>query len=278
MLIPYWTHGRIASMEGLYFEASATTPYHFETVAALVAAGNASNPVRGIPYKNQSDFASGVKYLQVLGVRYFVAHSPETIAKAGADTRLRLVATSPDLDAQPPEAWRIYRVADSKLVEPLTYEPVIAEGVDPGPDGWEQQIAVPWFWFPDQLESPVAAAGPATWKRARGAAALSVPRRVLPSVRVHGIRATDDSISFDVDRAGVPVLVKVSYFPNWVVRGAVGPYRVTPNFMVVLPTSRHVTLEYGTTGAEWLGRLLTLVGVLGLAALGLATRRRRSRH
>ena len=38
MLLPYWTHGRIQSMEGVYFEASATTPYHFETVAALVQA------------------------------------------------------------------------------------------------------------------------------------------------------------------------------------------------------------------------------------------------
>ena len=29
MLLPYWTHGCIGSMEGLFFESSATTPYHF---------------------------------------------------------------------------------------------------------------------------------------------------------------------------------------------------------------------------------------------------------
>ena len=29
MLLPFWTDGCIGSMEGLYFEASATTPYHF---------------------------------------------------------------------------------------------------------------------------------------------------------------------------------------------------------------------------------------------------------
>ena len=29
MLLPYWTDGCIGSMEGLYFESSATTPYHF---------------------------------------------------------------------------------------------------------------------------------------------------------------------------------------------------------------------------------------------------------
>ena len=47
MLLPYWTHGRIQSMEGLYFEASTTTPYHFMMIATLAQAP--SNPVRGLP-------------------------------------------------------------------------------------------------------------------------------------------------------------------------------------------------------------------------------------
>ena len=57
------------------------------------------------------------------------------------------------------------------------------------------------------------------------------------------VRQTDDSISFSVDQIGVPVLVKVSYFPNWKVDGAQGPYRVAPNLMVVVPTANHVTLH-----------------------------------
>ena len=32
-LLPYYTDGRIASMEGLYFESSGTTSYHFLTVS-----------------------------------------------------------------------------------------------------------------------------------------------------------------------------------------------------------------------------------------------------
>ena len=35
MLLPHWTDGCIASMEGLFFEASGTTPYHFLTTAAI---------------------------------------------------------------------------------------------------------------------------------------------------------------------------------------------------------------------------------------------------
>ena len=48
----------------------------------------------------------------------------------------------------------------------------------------------------------------------------------------------DQSISFEVDQVGVPVLVRVSYFPTWKVEGADGPYRVAPNFMVVVPTEQ----------------------------------------
>jgi hypothetical protein len=267
MLIPYWTHGRITTMEGVYFEASATTPYHFEAVAALVASGENSNPVRGIPYRDQQSFAIGVDYLQAMGVKYFIAHNPATKAKAAADPRLTFIASTPDYDAQAPLGWSIYRVADAPLVQGLSYEPVVATGVKPDPTGWEQKVAVPWWWSPDQLDKPVAADGPSSWKRAEGSAALRLPRRSIEPVTVSHVRRTDESISFHVDRTGVPVLVKESYFPNWKVAGAEGPYRVTPNFMVVVPTEKTVTLHYGTTKVEWLGRFLTLFGLAGVAAL-----------
>ena len=77
-----------------------------------------------------------------------------------------------------------------------------------------------------------------------------------------------------MSRTGVPVLVKVSYFPNWQVSGATGVYRSTPNFMVVVPTARDVHLTYATTIAEWLGRLLTLVGLAGIGGLVVWGRRR----
>ena len=56
------------------------------------------------------------------------------------------------------------RIAGAPLVEGLAYEPVVAEGVAPDPEGWEQEIAVPWWWFPDQLDQPVVASGPDGWR------------------------------------------------------------------------------------------------------------------
>ena len=265
MLLPYWTDGRIQSMEGVYFEASSTTPYHFETVAALVQAANASNPERGIPYRTNADFTLGVRYLQTLGVNYFITSEDATKAQADADSRLKLIASTPDRDGAAPKGWNVYRVKNSPFVQPLSYQPVVATGVSAS--DWEQDVGVGWFWFPGQLDKPVAADGPANWRRAPGSAALRLPRRTLPPVHVSNVHSTDDSISFDVDRTGVPVLVKESYFPNWRADGADGPWRATPNYMVVVPTSKHVTLHYATSSAEWLGRFLTIVGLVGLVLL-----------
>src|SRR3712207_6886029 len=52
---------------------------------------------------------------------------------------------------------------------------------------------------------------------------------------------------FDVSEPGVPVLVRVSYFPNWSASGAEGPYRIGPNMMVVVPTDTHVELDRKST-------------------------------
>ena len=80
-LLPYFTKGRIGSMEGLYFESSATTSFHFLTVSEL--AQHPSNPVRGLVYGTlDTDFDLGVKHLQMLGVRYFMVWTPEAQAKA----------------------------------------------------------------------------------------------------------------------------------------------------------------------------------------------------
>jgi hypothetical protein len=59
----------------------------------------------------------------------------------------------------------------------------------------------------------------------------------------------------------------MSYFPNWKVSGAEGPYRVAPNFMVVVPTDTHVELTYGRTWVEWLSYALTAAGIAGLVLL-----------
>ena len=283
MLLPYWTDGRISSFEGLYYESAGTTDYHF--LAAATLAPQPSNAVRGLPYRTYADFDLGVRYLQLLGIRYYAA-MPDMQAAAAKNPALREVASVPDLDLGAPLGWKIYEVADSAVVAPLRYEPVVARNIRSG-ENWECEgrlkpapgtpgteefspwecLSVPWFDDPAALDRPITDDGPSSWQRADMTHARRVVKQPLPEVEVSNVRTSDTSIDFDVSRTGVPVMVKTSYFPNWEVEGAKGPWRATPNFMVVVPTSRHVRLTYGTSPAEWVGRFGTLIGLGGLGGL-----------
>jgi hypothetical protein len=95
----------------------------------------------------------------------------------------------------------------------------------------------------------------------------------LPKVTVSDVRQSDGSISFHVDKVGVPVEVRTSYFPNWHASGADGPYRSAPNLMVVVPTSHDVTLTYGRSPADVLGQVITLASVAAVVVLAVIGRR-----
>ena len=64
----------------------------------------------------------------------------------------------------------------------------------------------------------------------------------------------------------MPVLVKVSYFPNWTAHGAEGPYRIAPNMMVVVPTSNDVRLTFDRSRSDLFFYALTGIGILLLIA------------
>jgi hypothetical protein len=292
MLLPYWTHGRIQSFEGLYYESAASTPYVFMAIAALSGSGNASNPVRGLDYLSITNFSDGVRYLRALGGRYYLAHSPAAKEAANKDPGLRLIGSTPDVDHQPPEGWNIYEVRDHGLVAPLAYEPVVVTpqagtqracfggpaGTDPGPElgDWEC-VAAGWWSKPGGIDRPLAASGPSSWRHATRATAASTPRKRLPKVTVTRVHETDDDIRFHVSRPGVPVVVRTSYFPNWEAHGARGPWRLSPNLMVVVPTSRDVSLHFARSASEKVGAAGSLVGLVGLAALGISDVQRRRR-
>ena len=96
--------------------------------------------------------------------------------------------------------------------------------------------------------------------------------RPLPPVKISNVKVQQLSMSFSVDKVGVPVLVRISAFPNWVAIGAKGPYRSTPNFMVVIPTKNQVTLSYARSSSEWIGLLLSALSIFGLITVGFRSR------
>jgi hypothetical protein len=273
MLLPYETNGCIDSMEGLLFESSATTPYHFLNQAELSA--GPSEPEVGLPY-GALNVTLGVQHLQLLGVKYFIAETPQVEQEAAVDPSLQLVAKSGPWTynyegADTHTTWDIYLVKDSPLVTPLANDPVVLSGVKPDPSSWlgsatKKGPALTWYGDPSKWNVELAQSGPADWPRT---SVSDVRPTVKPAgtTTVSAVTQTDSSLSFHVSRVGTPVLVKVSYFPNWHASGADGPFRVTPNLMVVVPTSHDVTLSYGASSANTLGLVATLIGLVALVML-----------
>jgi hypothetical protein len=286
MLLPHWTDGCIGSMEGLFFESSASTPYHFLNQAEL--SFKPSSAQRDLPYRSLASeprddvLAQGVRHLQLMGVRYYMAISPEVQAVARTNPDLELLTTSGPWEVNynrvagvtgtQLRTWEIYRVRDADLVVALDHKPAVMQGVAKGGKPW-LRAAVDWYQDESRFDVPLAASGPADWPRVGKAALADAPRESVDPAVVTNIRTTDDRITFDVDEPGKPVLVKMSYFPNWQASGADGPWRVTPNLMVVVPTSTHVELHYGHTPVDGVAWGLTLVGLAGLAYLIAAGRR-----
>lgn len=71
---------------------------------------------------------------------------------------------------------------------------------------------------------------------------------------------TDERIRFTTTAVGLPHIIKVTWFPNWKVRGAKQVYCISPGFMCVFPEQPEVELYYGTTGSDVVGYLATALG------------------
>jgi hypothetical protein len=265
MLLPYWTDGCIGSMEGLFFESSSTTPFHFMIQTELST--DPSSAQRDMPYAG-FNLDLGVQHLQLLGVRYYMATTDQAIQAADGHPDLTQVARS--------GPWVVYEVADSEVVTPLAHDPAVVEGIGPEQHDWLEEPrnsedryfgpSVQWFTDPSRWDVVLAADGPEAWQRVE-VGEVPEPRRIPPAEVSEIDDSERDRISFDVDRVGSPVLVKASYFPNWRVDGARGPWRVAPNLMVVVPTENHVELYYDDTSVERLGYGLTIVGLVALVLL-----------
>ena len=248
MLMPHWTDGCIGSMEGLYFESSTTTPFHFLIQSELSTAP--SRAQRDLPYRS-FDIDAGIDHLQQFGVKYYAASSQVATEKAKQHSSLTQIANS--------GPWTIFKVKNSELVTQLDFEPAVftqlehSEWLDPSVEVFQKgsQAVVRTLggmdhWQYVDLEEE--------------------PERIgLPRVEISEISVNTDRIEFKVDEIGVPVIVKTSYFPNWKVEGAKGPWRATPNLMVVVPTEKEVTLDYSRSSVEVVSILLTLFGLISLA-------------
>lgn len=253
-IIPYWTDQ--PTMEGTLMEASFTAPFHFINQAELSV--QASNAIVGVDYPGR-DTKRGLTHLQLMNIPYLMTITPEVTQEVTADPRADLLAKIDDIS--------IFRISGTTgYVEVMKNKPVRL-----ATDNWRDN-AVRWYKDEPSLQVPII------WDR--GEPALSQFTSIGPDevvnppvepINTEGEvvmeQLDNEKLTFETTAIGVPHWIKVSYFPNWKVEGADGPFVASPSFMMVIPRQREVTLTYGRTASNWVGQGLTLLGWIVVAAI-----------
>jgi hypothetical protein len=257
MLTGYWSEGH-PSMEGLLFESSLTTPFHF--LNASEVSQRPSNPVSGLQYSPGMDFERGVRHLGVYGVTYYVSYT-ESAETAAMEYGLEILAET--------EPFTVFALPQTSLVEPAAFVPAVWDGETAFFDA-----ALGWYDNIDAFDRWLVATGPDDWPRIDDVTMTARPP-VSTTGTVSNVVLDHHRIEFDTTAVGVPHLVKVSYFPNWEAVGADGPYRAAPSLMVVVPTEEHVVISFNDTWAESAGKWMTAATLLFLAGFGIRRRMRR---
>jgi hypothetical protein len=280
MLLPYWT-GEHPSMEGLLFESSLSTPFHFMNAAEM--SQRPSNPIPGLPYST-FDLDRGLAHMQLFDVRYYVTWTEEATAAARAHPGFtELFGSAP---------WTVFELPPSSLVDIAGFVPAVYQASDEvGLIRRARLIflehedmddffngAVDWYGDVDTLDHWLVESGPDEWPRVgEGLAGLAeTPPIAAAAGVVSNVVLEDHRVSFDTTAVGVPHLVKVSYFPNWQASGADGPFRAAPAFMVVVPTEESVELKFVRRWYENAGAMVSAAALVFLGGFWYARRRRSS--
>ena len=218
MALPYWTDGCMDTIDGVLFESSTTTPFHFLDQAEYALPGESSNPVSFLNYP-AFNLADGIKHLQFEGVRYFLAVSPEVEAAAKTVPGLVKIASTPGFPGAINQVtvrhpvWDLYLIKGAQLVTPLDHLPVVESG-----GSAKQWLNTNLTWWESEQYWPVELAAQRTAELAKSCqSAALVPPQMAVAVKpttVTNVRTTNSTVSFDVGRLGSPGARESALFPE----------------------------------------------------------------
>ncbi|MFH1060865.1 MAG: 6-pyruvoyl-tetrahydropterin synthase-related protein [Pseudomonadota bacterium] len=240
------------TMEGLYIQSSLNSPYVFYIQSET--SQTPTTPLPGINY-SRFDLAAAHDRLVLYNISQFVTVSEKTRAAADALAGYKL-----EKQIGP---YYVYRVKGNpdRYVVPLNFKPVKVLGGQ-----WKEQ-AFQWFRRGDFTVPLVFAPREEPGDRQRFAAVVRQAPADLPHESLPAPLPVTEKVGLDrveIDTQGRnPLLVKMSYHPNWLVEGG-RVYLASPAFMVVYPEADRVVMRFGLTWPNYLGQALTALACLCL--------------
>ena len=241
------------TLEGLNIESALSSPFVFVIQAEMSATSTC--PIPGMRC-GTFNINAAERHLELFNIRYIVATTEKLKDAIKNGTDWRYLNSFDGID--------IYEVGNTDYVTVPDYEPLLFErhGSD-----WKE-VSLEWFKQVKDVDVPIVfVENPTDEDYAR----FSTEIRSLEEIRrvpidtdceIFSEEVSDDEIRITTDCIGQPLLVKMSYFPNWKVEGAEKIYLVSPSFMMVFPEQRDVRLYYGYTICDSVGIALTALGIV----------------
>ena len=249
MTIPMFTDHQ--SVEGLYFDSSITTPFHFLTVSGL--AERPSNPVGGLTYIN-GEFDKGFRLMEELGVDYFIAYTSSIKDKANGSENFNFLFSN--------EVFNVYSI-NTKKVELVEDNLHIFESPDFYDrlknavlrEGSEQSFFESAYKsFKDELNHKIIE---------NYDESLAVRSESNDDLLISDLNIQNELITFKTNKPNQLHLIKVSYFPNWKIKNGYGPFRISPSFMAVVPKDEFVEIRFESSNVEKALNLLSILTLFG---------------
>lgn len=256
-----------ATLEGVYHQASLSSPfiYYIQSEVSKVA----SCPFPQYSYAHL-DPAAAIEDLELFNVGQYIVKSEEAKEAVRATPGYRLQERFAD--------YEIYKVEanQDRYVTPLGHKPACAD------KRAYKRLSFQWFLDRGLRRVPVVFADRSACEDERFSGVVSGLKDLQERARQAAgaweddctVRESvgNDEIKVETDCIGRPLLVKVSYHPNWKVQGADRVWLVSPSFMLVYPEKSEVILRYGRSIADYCGLGMSLLGLAGLCGAALRGR------
>ena len=242
-----------STLEGLYMQSSISSPFVFYIQSEI--SQKSSRPFPQYKYSNVN-LAGGIEHLKLFNVKDFIVVSSEIKEKIKEFPQFKPAKTIPP--------YSIYELTtnENRYVTPLKYEPILCET-----QNWKKTF---FRWFSNYgkyegvhlvLDSN-SSIDKSRFKLAIDSSLFqSLPRIPINKPCDVNEEIRDEQIIIRTSVPGVPLLIKISYHPNWKVEGADMVYLASPSFMLIYPDQEEVRLYFGKTFWNYLGNALTILGV-----------------
>jgi hypothetical protein len=244
-----------ATLEGLYMQASISAPFVFYIQSQI-------SQQKSVPFPQYSysslNYELAKPRLEMFNVRDLIIRSDYAKEAIRLTEGYALRDTIGEY-----ELWEL-TTNRNHYVEVLNYEPVLFPTAS-----WKED-SHRWFVDDSQLQVPLVFVAEGVTDAFPPFRALASDVGDLPRIPVETGNCTvqerieNQEIRIETDCIGKPLLVKMSYHPNWHVDGADRVYLASPSFMLIYPEQRHVRLYYGPGLWDRIGQLLTVTGLIVL--------------